>query len=203
MTPDHIAYSMRASHGAPHITPHHIAAWERGTAWPTAHELTALAAALWCAPRDLMGRPRTLLEHRLARGVAAADLARLLGLKLDDYRAMEESGQWTGDQTQAAVLGRVLELSPRDLIAATGYEEELAHLLAEAVSSRWQAHIGAIAKLVSLDRRTLRDPLRTMHQEYQNLAAATLSRAGPTAGEAGERYLENIVDHFWSRLPER
>ncbi|UED87982.1 XRE family transcriptional regulator [Streptomyces profundus] len=202
-TPDHIAYSMRASHGVPHITPHHIAAWERGTAWPTANELIALAAALWCAPSNLMGHPRTLLEHRLSRGIAAEDLARLVGLKLDDYRSMEETGRWAGDKTQTANLGRVLNLPPSDLIAVTGLEDELAHLLTEAVSSRWQAHIRPIAKLIAMDRRELQDPLRTMHQEYQNLAAATLSRAGPTAGEAGARYLDNIVKHFWARLADR
>lgn len=200
MTPDHIAYGMRASFGMAHITANHIAAWERGTAWPTANELTALAAALWCAPGDLMGRPRTLLEHRLARGIAAEDLARLVGLRLDAYRAMEESGQWTGDKTQTANLGRVLNLPPSDFVAVTGLEDELAHLLTEAVSTRWQAHIRDIAKLVSMDRRDLQEPLRAMHQEYQNLVAATLSRAGAAAGEAGRRYLDDIVNHFWARL---
>ncbi|WP_049570269.1 helix-turn-helix domain-containing protein [Streptomyces sp. SBT349] len=204
MAPDHIAYGMRASYGMTHITANHIAAWERGTARPTANELAALAAALWCAPGDLMGRPRTLLEHRLARGIAAEDLARLIGLTLDAYRRMEETGHWTGDAIQTANLGSVLSLPPSDFIAITGLQDELARLLTEAVSTRWQAHIRAIAKLVSMERGELQEPLRTMHQEYQSLMAATLSRAGGTtaSGEDGQRYIDNIVGHFWARLGE-
>lgn len=202
MAPDHIAYGMRASYGMTHITAHHIAAWERGTARPTANELAALAAALWCAPGDLMGRPRTLLEHRMARGFAAEDIARLIGLKLDVYRQIEETGHWTGDAIQAANLANILNLPPSDFIAITGRQDELARLLTEAVSTRWQAHIRAIAKLVSMGRRELEEPLRAMHQEYQSLMAATLSRAGGTtaSGEDGQRYIDNIVDHFWARL---
>ncbi|MGW0772806.1 helix-turn-helix domain-containing protein [Streptomyces sp. NPDC002835] len=205
MAPGHVAYGMRASFGMAHITPEHVAAWERGTALPTSEELTALAGALWCAPAELMGNPRTLREHRLARGLPAEDVARATGLALDAYHHMEETGRWTGDKRQSAALGSVLGLPPRDFIAITGLEDELARLLTEAVSTRWQAHVRAIAKLVSMDRRDLQDPLRAMQQEYQTLMAATLSRAGGTtaSGEAGRRYVEEIVDHFWSRLPDR
>ncbi len=54
-----------------------------------------------------------------------------------------------------------------------------------------------------MDRRELKAPLSAMQQEYQSLMAATLSRAGGTtaSGEDGRRYVEHIVDHFWSRLP--
>jgi transcriptional regulator with XRE-family HTH domain len=205
MAPGHVAYGMRASFGMAHITPEHVAAWERGTALPTSEELTALAGALWCAPAELMGNPRTLREHRLARGLPAEDVARATGLALDAYHHMEETGRWTGDKRQSAALGSVLGLPSRDFIAITGLEDELARLLTEAVSTRWQAHVRAIAKLVSMDRRDLQDPLRAMQQEYQTLMAATLSRAGGTtaSGEAGRRYVEEIVDHFWSRLPDR
>jgi transcriptional regulator with XRE-family HTH domain len=205
MAPGHVAYGMRASFGMAHITPEHVAAWERGTALPTSEELTALAGALWCAPAELMGNPRTLREHRLARGLPAEDVARATGLTLDAYHHMEETGRWTGDKRQSAALGSVLGLPPRDFVAITGLEDELARLLTEAVSTRWQAHVRAIAKLVSMDRRDLQDPLRAMQQEYQTLMAATLSRAGGTtaSGEAGRRYVEEIVDHFWSRLPDR
>lgn len=203
MAPGHVAYGMRASYGLTHITPEHITAWERGVALPTAAELTALAGALWCAPGELMGRPRTLLEHRLARGVAAEDVARTTGLRLDAYHHMEVTGRWTGDRRQSAKLGSLLDLPPRDFIVVTGLEDELAGLLTEAVSTRWQAHIRDIAKLVSMERRDLKEPLRALHQEYQTLMTATLSRAGGTtaSGEAGRRYLEDIVGHFWDRLP--
>ncbi|MFD6199934.1 helix-turn-helix domain-containing protein [Streptomyces rubiginosohelvolus] len=203
MAPGHVAYGMRASFGTTHITPEHVIAWERGTHVPDAGELTALAGALWCQPSELMGHPGTLLEHRIARGVSAEDVARATGLTLDAYLYMEEAGHWTCDKRQSAKLGEALRLPPRDFIAITRLEEELARLLTEAVSTRWQAHIRAIAKLVSMDRRDLKAPLSAMQQDYQALMTATLSRAGGTtaSGEDGRRYIENIVDHFWSRVP--
>lgn len=204
MAPGHVAYGMRASYGMSHITPDNVIAWERGAAVPTPGELTALAGALWCAPDELMGAPRTLLAHRLARGISAEDVARLIGIDLDAYRHMEETGRWTGDKRQSANLGSVLSLPPRDFVAITGLEDELARLLTEAVSTRWQAHVRAIARLVSMDRRELKEPLSAMHHEYQTLLAATLSRASGSvaSGEDGRRYLEDIVEHFWSRIPE-
>lgn len=204
MAHEHVAYGMRASYGMAHVTPEHISAWERGAALPNASELTALAGALWCATEELMGQPRTLLEHRLARAISAEDIARLIGIDIDAYRYMEGTGQWTGDRRQSANLSSVLQLPPRDFIAITGLEGELARLLTEAVSTRWQAHVRAIARLVSMDKRDLQEPLRTLQDEYQTLMAATLSRAsGSTAsGEDGRRYLEDIVKHFWARIPE-
>ena len=202
MAPGHVAYGMSASYGMTHITPDHITAWERGVAAPNATELTALAGALWCAPGELMGRPRTLHEHRLARGIAADDVADATGITREAYQQMEATGRWAGDAQQSAKLGSFLGLAPRDLIAVTGLEHELARMLTEAVSTRWQAHIKDIARLVSMDRRDLKNPLRTMHDEYQTLMAATLSRAAATssAGESGQRYLDAIVDHFWAQL---
>ncbi|WP_079132860.1 helix-turn-helix domain-containing protein [Streptomyces nanshensis] len=203
MAPGHVAYGMRASYGMAHITPDHISAWERGEALPSAGELSALAGALWCAPDELMGRPRTLLEHRLARGKSAQDVARLVGMDLGTYREMEENGRWAGDKRQSANLASVLELPARDFIAITGHEGELARLLTEAVSTRWQAHIRPIAKLTAIDKRELQEPLREMQQEYERLMAATLSRASSSSSaEEGRRYLDDIVNHFWARLPE-
>ncbi|MFG2652511.1 helix-turn-helix domain-containing protein [Streptomyces sp. NPDC048436] len=202
MAPGHVAYGMSVSFGITHITPDHISAWERGVAAPDPSELAALAGALWCAPGELMGRPRTLYEHRLARGIAADDVADATGLPREAYMHMEAAGRWSGDAQQSAKLGSFLGLAPRDLIAVTGLEDELARLLTEAVSTRWQAHIKAIAKLASLDHRNLKNPLRTMHDEYQTLLAATLSRAGSNsaAGEGGQRYVDNIIDRFWEAL---
>ncbi|OEV04250.1 DNA-binding protein [Streptomyces oceani] len=202
MAPDHVAYGMRASYGMPHITPGHIAAWERGVAQPTVNELTALAGALWCTPGELMGHPTTLLEHRLARAMAAEDVARVTGIPLETYLRMEETGQWTGDKRQSDELRTLFNLPPSDFVAIAGLEEELARLLTEAVSTRWQAHIRPIAKLVSMERRDLKDTLRTMHQEYQTFLAATLGWTGgnASASEESRRYLDNIVARFWGGL---
>jgi transcriptional regulator with XRE-family HTH domain len=203
MAPGHVAYGMRASYGMAHITPDHISAWERGDALPTAGELSALAGALWCSPDELMGRPQTLLEHRLARGKSAQDVARLIGIDLGAYRYMEETGQWTGDKRQSANLASVLNLPARDFIAITGFEDELTRLLTEAVTTRWQAHVRAISKLTALDKRELQGPLRDMQNEYDTLMAATLGRASTTAtGEEGRRFLDDIVNQFWARIPE-
>lgn len=204
MAPGHVAYGMRASYGMTHVTPEHVAAWERGAAVPNPTELAALAGALWCSPAELMGRPRTLLEHRLARGVSAEDVARVTGLRVDAYRQMEETGQWTGDKRQAAKLGHLLSLPPRDFVTVTGLEEELAGHLREAVTTRWQAHIRPISKIVSMEKRELQEPLRDMQAEYETIMAPTLSRlSGAThAEEEGRRYLEQIVDHFWARIPD-
>ncbi|MCM2414856.1 helix-turn-helix transcriptional regulator [Streptomyces sp. RKAG290] len=203
MAPGHVAYGMYASYGMTHVTADHIINWERGTAHPSASELAALAGALWCAPSQLIGAPRTLREHRLARGLAVEDIARATGLEVHAYLLMESTGEWAGNSRQSAALAAVLTLSPRDFITVTGLNGELAELLHDAVSTRWQAHTRPIARLLSVDRKELSGPLREMHQEYQALMAATLSRAGGSSasGAAGQRYLEEILDHFWSKLP--
>ena len=66
MGPEHVAYGLRVSYGLPYVTPDLVVAWERGIVCPTSPELTALAGVLWCSPGELIGRPRTLREHRLA-----------------------------------------------------------------------------------------------------------------------------------------
>ncbi|MFI6876005.1 helix-turn-helix domain-containing protein [Streptomyces sp. NPDC050400] len=203
MAPGHVAHGMQASYGLRHITPDTIAAWERGIASPSPSELSALAAVLWCEPTQLIGTPRSLREFRLIRGYASADVARAIGMDPASYDQAERTGKWTGDARQSAALASVLSLSARDRLTATGHDDRLAELLREAAETRWQAHIRAVAKLTGIDKRTLEEPLRTMHQEYQRLIAATLSRAGGSAasGEQGRVYLDQVLDHFWSRLP--
>ncbi|MBO1329936.1 helix-turn-helix transcriptional regulator [Streptomyces sp. VRA16 Mangrove soil] len=205
MAPGHVAHGLRASYGMGHITPDTVTAWERGLAAPSPPELTALAAVLWCEPTQLIGTPRGLREHRLVRGYAAADVARTIGMDVATYETAERTGVWSGDARQSAALASVLGLTPRDRLTVMGHDARLAELLGEAVATRWQAHSRAIAKLIGIERRALEEPLRTMHQEYQRLMAATLSRAGGAAasGEQGRIYLERILDHFWSRMPDR
>ncbi|WP_338900278.1 helix-turn-helix transcriptional regulator [Streptomyces sp. TG1A-60] len=204
MGPEHVAYGMRSSYGLPYVTPDLVAAWEHGTTAPTSPELTALAGVLWCSPGELIGTPRTLREHRTARGLAAEDVAGAAGLDLSAYLRMEETGEWRGTDRQSAALAEVLDLSLPDLITVTGREAKLTELLRNAVSTRWQAYVRPTAKLLSLDRHLLEDVLQEMHTDYQGRMTAPLTWANGTAttdsGDADRDYLDRIVDHFWSLL---
>lgn len=207
MGPEHVAYGMRVSYGLPYITPDHVIAWERGIMAPGGHELTALAGVLWCAPCELMGRPRTLREHRSARGLTAEDVARAVGLELLVYIRMEESGEWRGTDRQSAILSEVLELSLADFIALTGLDGKLAGLLRSAVTTRWQAYVRPVNKMLPLDRRLLESTLQELHRYYQGQTAATLNwadgSAAAEAGHAGRDFLDRIVEHFWAIVENR
>ncbi|EMF54223.1 XRE family transcriptional regulator [Streptomyces sp. SID5476] len=206
MGPEHVAYGMRSSYGLPHVTPDLVAAWERGGIAPTGPELTALAGVLWCSTSELIGTPRSVREHRTARGIAAEDVARAVGLEVSAYLGMEESEEWRGTDRQSAALGVALDLTIPELVVATGREERLRELLRSAVTTRWQAYVRPALKLLSLDRhldrRLLEDVLREMHTDYQDLMTATLTWADGTAatdsGEAGRDYLDHVVGHFWA-----
>ncbi|MER7677109.1 helix-turn-helix transcriptional regulator [Streptomyces sp. NPDC096934] len=204
MRPEHVAYGMRASYGMPYVTPDLVAAWERGTTTPSGPELTALAGVLWCSPGEIIGAPRTLREHRVARGLAQEDMARAVGVELLAYQGMEESGEWRGNERQSAALADVLELSLRDFVTVTGRDDRLAELLRSAVTTRWQAYSRPVGKTVPLDRRLLEDVLQELFQEYQGQMTATLSwaagAAAAEAGDVGQDFLDRIVDHFWSTV---
>lgn len=204
MGPEHVAYGMRASYGLPYVTPDLVAAWERGIAEPSAPELTALAGVLWCSQGELIGAPRTLREHRVARGLATEDLARAVGLELLAYQRMEESGEWRGNERQSTTLAEVLELSLPDFITVTGRDDKLAELLRSAMTTRWQAYVRPVGKMVPLDRRLLEGVLEEMHTEYQGQMVASLSWGGGSAatdaGESGRDFLDQIVGHFWSMV---
>lgn len=206
MAPEHVARDLRASYGLPYVTPDLVRAWEQGAMSPTSPELTALAGALWCTPGDLIGRPRTLREHRIARGLAPEDVAPAVGLDLLAYLAMEEDEEWQGTERQSAVLADLLRLSLPDFITVTGKEEKLAELLRSAVTTRWQAHVRHMSKLVPLDKRLIEDTLRDLHEEYQRQMTATLSWGGATAAEhaqqMGEDFLARIVARFWDEVEQ-
>ncbi|WP_437011361.1 helix-turn-helix domain-containing protein [Streptomyces sp. enrichment culture] len=199
MAPGHVAYGLRAQYGLD-VPPETVIAWERGAARPDARELTALAGVLWCAPGDLLAAATTLREHRMARGMAPEDLARRVGLDPKAYARMEESGRWRGNERQTAELARVLGLGPRELLNATGRDDELAELLRDAVTTRWQAYVRPAAKLLPMRREHLEDVLQRLHSDYQARMVATYSwgDSGGSGGEAGREYLDRIVDHFWS-----
>lgn len=200
MGPHHVAHTLRASYGLPYVTPALVAAWESGTSVPSHAELTALAGVLWCSPGELIGRPRTLREHRVARGLAPEDVARAVGHELHAYLRMEETGRWRGTGRQSAALARLLALSPADTVTVTGREDELAELLRGAATTRWQAYVRPVAKVVPLERRLLERVLQRLHRDYRGHMAATLSRGGGhgDAGDGGREFLGRIVEHFWT-----
>ncbi|MFF4691504.1 helix-turn-helix domain-containing protein [Streptomyces sp. NPDC001307] len=205
MGPEHVAYGMRASYGLPYVTPDLVIAWERGAAAPSHPELTALAGVLWCSPGELLGRPQTLREHRIARAVAPEDVARAVDMDLRTYLRMEESGQWRGNERQSAALARVLDLAPPDFVAVTGREAKLAELLHSAVTTRWQAHVRPVAKLAPVDRSVLEAVLQELQEDYQGHMAATLSWGGgsTSASESGREFLDRIVENFWKTVADR
>lgn len=205
MGPEHVAYGMRASYGLPYVTPDLVIAWERGVVTPGSTELTALAGVLWCSPGELLGRPRSLREHRIARGVAPEDVARAVGMDLRSYLRLEDSGQWRGNERQSAALARVLDLALPDLVTVTGRAARLADLLRSAVTTRWQAYVRPVRKLAPMDTGVLEAVLQELHQDYQGHMAATLSWGGGSAAasESGREFLDRIVDTFWNGVEAR
>ncbi|MFF2654127.1 XRE family transcriptional regulator [Streptomyces sp. NPDC058045] len=205
MEPGHVAHGVRASYGMPWVDAATVLDWEEGHSSPTAAELTALAGALWCAPGELLGAAGTLREHRLARGLAPEDVALASGVSIQDYLRMEEEGQWRGSDRQSTALADVLALTPREFAHVTGRDEELTRLLHSAVTTRWQAYVRPVVKLLPLPRRQVAQALERLYQDYQTGMAGTLSWVGGAAQararEAGQDFLDGILDRFW-RLAE-
>jgi transcriptional regulator with XRE-family HTH domain len=200
MGPEHVAYGMRASYGLPYVTPDLVIAWERGVANPSNPELTALAGVLWCSPGELIGSPRTLKEHRIARGLAPEDVARATGLELLAYQRMEDNDEWRGNDRQSAALAELLDLDLPAFVSVTGREAKLAELLRSAVSTRWQAYVRPVSKIVPLDKQILEGTLQELHQDYQGHMASTLSwgGGGRDADASGQEFLDRIVEYFWT-----
>jgi hypothetical protein len=205
MGPEHVAYGLRVSYGLPYVAPDLVVAWERGIVCPTSPELTALAGVLWCSPGELIGRPRTLREHRVARGIAPEDVARAVGLDLLVYLGMEEHDEWHGTDRQSTALADLLELNLPDFVAVTGRENRLAECLRGAVGTRWQAYVRQVAKIVPLDRHLVEDTLQELHRQYQGQMVSTLSWGGGAAdaGEGGQEFLDDIVERFWEAVGGR
>ncbi|MEV8530928.1 helix-turn-helix transcriptional regulator [Streptomyces sp. NPDC051211] len=201
MEPGHVAYGLRAQYGLL-VAPETVVAWEIGELSPTSAELTALAGVLWCAPGELLAEPVTLREHRIARGLAPEELARRLGLEPNSYQKMEDSGRWKGNERQSAALATVLGLTLPQFVTATGKEGELADLLRSAVTTRWQAYLKPLSKLLPVPKEHLEGVLERLHGEYQSRMVATLSWGGGQgeagSGDAGREFLAEIVDRFWA-----
>ncbi|MET9089527.1 XRE family transcriptional regulator [Streptomyces sp. NPDC004237] len=207
MGPEHVAYDLQASYGMPYATPDLVRAWEGGESVPTSPELTALAGVLWCTPGELIGRPRTLREHRIARGLVPEDVAAALGLGLLPYLKLEEDEEWRGTDRLTVALADFLRLSLPDVVALTGKEEQLAELLRGAVTTtRRQPYVRQVCKLIPLDKRLVEHALDGLHESYQAQLATTLSWDDYTATnriqKLGEDFLAQIVAHFWNAAKE-
>ncbi|MFF8408044.1 helix-turn-helix domain-containing protein [Streptomyces omiyaensis] len=200
MAPGHVAYGLRAQYGLS-VTPDTVAAWERGTLAPSEQELTALAGVLWCSPSDLIAAASTLREHRVARGLAAEELARRVGVAAQAYRRMEDEGSWKGTERQTAALAEALGLGPRALVTATGGSERLTELLRDAATTRWQAYVKPVVRMLPLSKRVVEPALARLHAEYHSHMAATSSwGASGATGDEGRAYLETVDDHFWAAV---
>ncbi|MEV0924460.1 helix-turn-helix domain-containing protein [Streptomyces spongiicola] len=200
MAPGHVAYGLRAQYGL-HVAPDTVVAWERGLQAPESRELTALAGVLWCSPGELLGMPQSLREHRIARALDPEELARRVGMDPSTYRRMEDAGRWRGNERQTAALAETLSLTPRELLTATGRGEELAELLRSAATTRWQAYVRPVAKMLPLPRRRLEDALQRLHADYHARMAATSSwGASAGSGKSGRDFLDRIAEHFWALL---
>lgn len=200
MAPGHVAYGLRAQYGLL-VTPETVMAWERGEISPSSAELTALAGVLWCSPGELLAEPVTLREHRISRGLTAEELARRVGLETNSYQKMEDTGRWRGNERQSAALAGLLSLTLAQFVTATGKQEELAELLRSAVTTRWQAYVKPLGKLLPIPKAHLERVLDQLHGEYQSRMVATLSWGGGEgeagSGDSGREFLAEIVDRFW------
>ncbi|MEU1512927.1 helix-turn-helix transcriptional regulator [Streptomyces sp. NPDC005811] len=120
MSPHDVAREMKVL-GAP-VEPEQVTAWESGTHFPNESQLFALANALWCRTGELMGieEPRTLAEHRLVRQFSVQRLTRTIHMDAALYRKAEAQNRWPGNFRQTLALLHALNISLRQLEAATG-----------------------------------------------------------------------------------
>lgn len=204
MTTTHVAHGMWAAYGL-RVAPRTVDAWEDGDGVPGETELSALAGALWCSPGDLLGAPQTLRQYRMASGMAASDLALLIGMDPCHYERMEQRDRWEGDDRQATALARALRLPPDAALELTGRSQQLADLLRSAVTTRWQPYVRRVAALVPLERAHLHDVLRDLHRAYQSATAGSLHWGSAGSGRrddgtsAPADFLDGILERFWAR----
>ncbi|MDK1474909.1 helix-turn-helix transcriptional regulator [Streptomyces sp. 549] len=206
MTPGHVAYGMWAAFGL-RISAERVTAWEHQEDAPTEDELAALAGALWCAPAELMGEPRTVREYRLARGTALTDVAMRVGMPAAQYREVERSGRWTGDERQAVALADALGMSLRARTELTGRRDRLVALLRSAAGSRWQGYVRPLRKLLpELSGERAEEVLELLNDEFHRRSFSSLSwidtgsQTAQGSADAGRIFLDGIEEHFWAAL---
>ncbi|MFF8831131.1 transcriptional regulator [Streptomyces sp. NPDC015131] len=202
-----VARAMAAC-GVP-VHPGLVTAWEQGAQVPSEPQLFALADVLWCAPTTLMGvEPRTLAEHRLARGLSVERVAYRIGMDPGAYRAAETARRWDGDLRQTRALVDALGLSLRKLVGIMGRDEELAEHLRAALEGRWKTRVAPVAEIVVVNETLVGDALRTMHAEFAAFSERYMGHLVARNDDARLRevaaersaYLHRLVDHFWDLI---
>ncbi|MGP3922859.1 helix-turn-helix domain-containing protein [Streptomyces sp. 8N616] len=200
--PEEVSRAMRAAYGAA-VAPITVLSWESGDETPTEAELRALAGALWCSIGDLMGTPTTVHQHRLARRVSAWDVAVRLGVAPETYETMERTGRWMLTERQTGLLAEMLELPMSAYLEVCGQTAALDDLLRKAVTTRWQAYIQPVCRLLPLPRARVEGVLHYLHAEYQSVVG-TLDWGGGTISREpngeGRAFLGRIVELFCERL---
>ncbi|NYV77661.1 XRE family transcriptional regulator, partial [Streptomyces sp. UH6] len=136
LDPGEVAHGMRTAFGLSHVTAELVTAWERDELPPGRDELAGLAGMLWCSPADLAGRPRTLREHRLARGLTPEEVAAAVGLDVLAYLRMEQENVWRGGDRSTQQLRALFRLDQSDLVAVCGRNAKLSLLLRETFTAR-------------------------------------------------------------------
>lgn len=123
------------------------------------------------------------------------------------YERLEAGGKWSGNDRQAAALAALMDLPLPALIRFTGRDGTLADLLTSAATTRWQAYVRPVGKVVPLPKARLQGILQELHSEYQATMTATLNWSGSgsaeESGRAGRAFLDGILAEFWARAGER
>ncbi|MGR4878001.1 helix-turn-helix domain-containing protein [Streptomyces sp. LARHCF249] len=200
LTHGQVAWAVSAFRGHP-LHPNVLAAWERGAEVPTARQIDALAAALWCSPGDLLGEPATLLQCRTLLGLTVEQVATMVGMTRDRYAEAERRNRWRGSGGQTQALFEALRPPPACFVGACGRTGQLRVLLREAVTGWWPNYVRPVAKIVPAAPPEIRDALEQLHLAYQRID--NHGRTGADA-EAAERealaFLDRVDEQLWRRL---
>ncbi|WP_329121095.1 helix-turn-helix domain-containing protein [Streptomyces sp. NBC_01353] len=202
LTRGQVAWAVSAFQGRP-FHPDTLLAWEQGAEVPTARQVDALAAALWCSPGDLLGEPATLLQCRRLLGLTVEQVAVGVGMTRDRYAEAERRNRWRGSGRQTEALFEVLRPSPACFVGACGRTGQLRVLLREAVTGWWPNYVRPVAKIVPVAPAEIHRALEQLHLAYQRID--NHGRIGAAAEEIEREalaFLDRVDEQLWRRLPQ-